>query len=75
VRTASLVDELGIITHIFTDKTGTLTQNVMQFRKASSLYVEYAEREKEYSILFIFSLYCEHIQLECVLIHVIYRVN
>lgn len=35
VRTASLVDELGIITHVFSDKTGTLTQNVMQFRKAS----------------------------------------
>ena len=31
----TLVDEAGIISHIFSDKTGTLTQNIMQFRKCS----------------------------------------
>jgi len=39
------------------------------------LYVEYAEREKEYGILFIFSLFCEYMHLEYVRIHAIYRVN
>ena len=43
--------------------------------RASSLHVEYAERGKEYGILFIFSLFCEYIHLEYVRIHVIYRVN
>jgi len=56
------------------------------------LPVEYAERGKEYGVLFIVSLFCvkrstgdtqthtdslfcEYIYLECVRIHVIYRVN
>lgn len=47
VRTASLVDELGIITHVFSDKTGTLTQNVMQFRKASINGVSYGRGTTE----------------------------
>jgi len=33
--------------------------------------VEYAERRKEYGILFLFSLFYEYIDLECVRIHVI----
>jgi len=41
----------------------------------TSLYVEYAERGKEYGILFMFSLLCEYIHLECVRIHVVYRVK
>jgi len=44
-------------------------------RLTLGLHVEYAEREKEYGILFIFSLFCECIHLEYVRIHVIYRVN
>ena len=35
VRTMALNEELGQITHIFTDKTGTLTCNIMDFRKCS----------------------------------------
>jgi len=39
------------------------------------LHVEYAERGKEYGILFIFSLFCEYIYLEYTRNHVIHRVN
>jgi magnesium-transporting ATPase (P-type) len=31
----NLNEELGMITHVFSDKTGTLTDNVMDFRKCS----------------------------------------
>lgn len=41
VRTMTLNEELGQITHIFSDKTGTLTCNVMDFRKASIHGVSY----------------------------------
>jgi phospholipid-transporting ATPase len=41
VRTMTLNEELGQISHIFTDKTGTLTCNIMDFRKASINGVSY----------------------------------
>lgn len=34
-RTSTINEELGQISHIFSDKTGTLTDNVMRFRKLS----------------------------------------
>lgn len=34
-RTSNLNEELGQISYIFTDKTGTLTENVMEFKKFS----------------------------------------
>ena len=36
-----LNDELGQISHVFTDKTGTLTSNYMDFRKLSVNGVSY----------------------------------
>eukprot|EP00002_Diphylleia_rotans_P016511 TRINITY_DN3214_c0_g1_i1.p1 TRINITY_DN3214_c0_g1~~TRINITY_DN3214_c0_g1_i1.p1 ORF type:complete len:1121 (-),score=196.54 TRINITY_DN3214_c0_g1_i1:311-3673(-) len=35
VKTSNLLDELGIVNYVFTDKTGTLTENVMNFKKCS----------------------------------------
>jgi len=43
VRTMTLNEELGQISHIFSDKTGTLTCNVMDFRKANIAGVSYGE--------------------------------
>jgi len=37
--------------------------------------VQHAKRRMKYGILFIFSLFCEYIDLEYVRIHVICRVN
>jgi phospholipid-transporting ATPase len=41
VRTMTLNEELGQISHVFSDKTGTLTCNVMDFRKASINGISY----------------------------------
>jgi magnesium-transporting ATPase (P-type) len=34
-RNLNVADDLGQVSHIFSDKTGTLTQNVMEFKKCS----------------------------------------
>lgn len=44
-KTWNISDDLGQIEYIFSDKTGTLTQNVMEFKKCSINGSEFEKRK------------------------------
>ncbi|KAI9734412.1 MAG: hypothetical protein M1818_006800 [Claussenomyces sp. TS43310] len=46
-KTWNISDDLGQIEYIFSDKTGTLTQNVMEFKKATINGIPYGEAYTE----------------------------
>jgi P-type E1-E2 ATPase len=47
VQASNLNEELGQISYLFSDKTGTLTCNVMEFRKFSAGPVSYGSAESK----------------------------
>ena len=36
VQSSNLNEELGMVKYVFSDKTGTLTQNIMEFKRFSA---------------------------------------
>lgn len=49
VQSSNLNEELGQVSYIFSDKTGTLTCNVMEFKKFSVGYYSYGKSGEDFT--------------------------
>ena len=47
VQSSNLNEELGMVNYIFSDKTGTLTKNIMEFKKFTIGMKAYGKNEQD----------------------------